>query len=590
MRLQISRSRNSESLYVIRSVYENGKRSTVVYEKLGTIQEVRARAGGRDPYEWAKEYIQDLNKREKEDAEEKIQVTLSPSIRLDESEKVKYNTGHLFFQKLFYQMGWNRLSRVIKEGSESEIPMNAILQMLLYTRILYPHSKKASLELYEDFLPAARAEKMQLHQVYRALDMVAENSDKIQEYVYKSTEKYCKRNTKVLYYDCTNFFFEIEEEDDFRRYGHSKENRPLPIVQMGMFIDGDGVPLAVTCYPGNESEQGSLKPLEQKILKDFELSKFIVCTDAGLASSANRLFNCRKDRRFIVTQSLKMLSEPLQEWALEPKGWFLEGEMTGKTYDITKLAEEVYKEKLFYKEQIVEIAGLTQRLVVTYSIKYRDYLRSIRQRQIDRAVKAVNKPAYEKEQKGQNDYRRFVQTSFFTDDGEVSSIKKTNLDSDRIKYEEKFDGFYGICTNLFPADEDHPDGTSVAEILQTNRMRWQIESCFRELKSEFKARPVYLSRENRIRAHFLLCFLSLILLKYLEKKLRDYGFLDFTTDSLLSQLRNLQMLHLKGFGFVPAFNPTPLTTALQDAFGFHIDSQIVSEKTMKKITAVSSVH
>lgn len=588
MRLQISRSRNAESLYVIRSIYKNGKRSTVVYEKLGTIQEVRKKAGEKDPYEWAKEYIQELNKKEKAEAEGKIQVTLSPDVRLEEYEKVKYCAGHLFFQKLFYQMGWNRLSKVIKAGSESEIPMNAIVQMLLYTRILYPHSKKASLELYEDFLPAARAEKMQLHQVYRALDLVAENADAIQEFVYKSTEKYCQRNTKVLYYDCTNFFFEIEEEDDFRKYGHSKENRPLPIVQMGMFIDGDGVPLAVTCFPGSDNEQKSLKPLEEKILKDFELSKFIVCTDAGLASRANRLLNCRDDRRFIVTQSLKTLAEPLQEWALEPIGWYLEGDSSGKTYDITKLDEESCKEKLFYKEQIVEIAGLTQRLVVTYSIKYRDYLRSVRQRQIDRAVKMVNKPANDKETKGQNDFRRFVQTSFFTDEGEVSSIQKKTLDRDRIQHEEMFDGFYGLCTNLLPADEDHPDGTSVAEILQINRMRWQIENCFRELKSEFKARPVYLSRKNRIQAHFLLCFLSLILLKYLEKKLKDHGFTDFTTDSLLSQLRNLHMIHLKGYGYLPAFNPTPFTSALQDAFGFHIDTQIVSEKSMKKIVSVSN--
>lgn len=589
MRLQISKSKNAESFYVIRSVYEKGKRTTMVYEKLGTLQEVKEKARGADPYIWAKAYVEALNKKEQEEKEEEILLKLTPGVRMSDTTKIKYNAGHLFFQKLFYRMGWNKLSGIMKTGTDSEIPMNGILQMLLYTRILYPRSKKASWELNADFLPSARAEKIQLHQVYRALDMIAENSDKIQEYVYKSTAKYCKRNTEVLYYDCTNFFFEIEEEDDFRKYGHSKENRPIPIVQMGMFIDGDGIPLAVTCFPGNQNEQPSLKPLEEKILKDFELSRFIVCTDSGLASRANRIFNSRADRHYVVTQSLKSLPAPVQEWALEPKGWYLEGS-TEKTYDLTKLDEKACRDKLFYKEQVVDIAGLTQRLVVTYSIKYKEYLRSVRQRQIDRAVKTVTKTPQDMDHNSQNDFRRFVQIDFFTEDGEVSSVSQMKLNRETIRNEERFDGFYGICTNLMPWSEDHPEGTTAAEILRINKMRWQIEDCFRDMKSEFKARPVYLSRENRIRAHFLLCSLSLILLKYLEKALKDNGFTNFTTEDLLSQLRDLHMLHLKGFGYIPSFNATPLTNALQDSFSLPLYSEIVTENKMKKITAVSPAH
>ncbi len=588
MRLQISRSKNSESFYVIRSVYEKGKRTTVVYKKLGTLQEVTQKANGQDPYEWAKAYVAELNRKEKESVEPTLMIPLSPGADLDSNSRIKYKSGHLFLQKLFYQLGWNHISAMVKSGTDSEVPLNTILQMLLYTRILYPRSKKASWELYEDFLPAARAEKVQLHQVYRGLDLIAENSDKIQEFVYKSTGNYCKRNTDVLYYDCTNFFFEIENEDDFRKYGHSKENRPNPIVQMGMFIDGDGIPLAVTVFPGNQNEQSSLKPLEQKILKDFEMSRFIVCTDAGLASKENRLFNSRPDRRYVVTQSLKTLPGPVRDWALEKKGWFLEGDRERKLYDLDRINEDALRDGIFYKEQVVSIAGLVQRLVVTYSIKARDYQRSVRQRQIDRAVKTVTKKPADMDHTRQNDYKRLIQMSFFTEEGEVSTLKHLQLDTETIAKEEMYDGFYGICTNLLPPSEDHPDGTDALEILRINHMRWQIEDCFREMKTEFKSRPVYLSKENRIKAHFLLCSLSLILFKYLEKALKDHDFNDFSTEKLLSQLRDMELVHFKGFGYVPASNPSPILSALQDIFNVPLNKEIITEKGMKKITSVSS--
>lgn len=587
MRLQISKTKNAESFYVVRSVYEKGKRTNVIYEKLGTLPQVKQKAGSQDPYEWAQAYVAELNRKEKESVETTLMVPFSPDADLDSNSRIKYKSGHLFLQKLYYQMGWNRISGMVKAGTDSEIPLNTILQMLLYTRILYPRSKKASWELYEDFLPAARTEKVQLHQVYRALDLIAGNSDQIQEFVYKSTENHCKRNTDVLYYDCTNFFFEIENEDDFRKYGHSKENRPNPIVQMGMFIDGDGIPLAITVFPGNQSEQKSLKPLERKILKDFELSRFIVCTDAGLASSENRLFNSRPDRRYVVTQSLKTLPEPVREWALEKKGWFLEGDRERKFYDLGTIDEVVFRDGIFYKEQIVTIAGVVQRLVVTYSVKARDYQRSIRQRQIDRAVKTVNVKPQEMDHNRQTDYKRLIQMSFLTEDGEACAVKQLRIDTETIAKEEMYDGFYGICTNLLPPSEDDPNGTDALEILRINHMRWQIEDCFRELKTEFKSRPVYLSRENRIKAHFLLCSLSLILLKYLEKALTDHGFTDFSTEKLLDQLRDLELVHFKGFGYVPASNPSPILSALQDIFRIPISKEIITEKNMKKIVAVS---
>ena len=580
MRLQTVKSKNAESFYVVKSVYDKGKRSNVVIEKLGTIAEVKAKAGDKDPHEWAKEYVDKLNKDALEGHEGEIAIRLSPNRQMDSGKQAKYNVGQLYLSSLYHILKWDRIMNDIGKRGKTEYDLNSIVQMLLYTRILYPASKKSSLELSSRFIKETKAD---LHQVYRALDLLAENMDKIQEEVYKSTEEYCKRNTEVLYYDCTNFFFEMEEEDEFRKYGKSKEHRPNPIVQMGMFIDSDGIPLAVSLFPGNENEQKSMKPLEQKILDDFKLSQFIVCTDSGLASTANRRFNGTKDRRYVVTQSLKSLSKPVMEWALYPKEWYKEGDKTHRKYDINEIDESAEKDSVFYKERVETIAGLDQRLIVTYSVKAKQYQRSVRERQINRAMKTVNSSSGDMTHFGQNDYRRLLQVSFFTHDGEIAENQELALDVDTIKNEEQFDGFYGICTNLLPKSERYPDGKTALDILRINHMRWQIEDCFRDLKAHFKSRPVYLSNKNRIKAHFLLCCLSLILFKYVEKEVNAKATSSYTSDQLLQHLRNLEMLHMRGFGYIPAFELSPLQMSLQDALSIKLDAQITTEKEMKKI-------
>ena len=352
---------------------------------------------------------------------------------------------------------------------------------------------------------------------------------------------------------------------------------------MGMFIDGDGIPMAVTLFPGNENEQGSLKPLEKKILKDFALSQFIVCTDSGLASSANRRFNSTESRHYVVTQSLKTLPQPVMEWALESAGWKKEGAPLQYDYNLQEIDEEREKDAIFYKEQVVRIGGLDQRLIVTYSVKAKYYQRFVRERQISRAVKTVNAHPENMTRYQQTDYRRLIQMSFLTDEGEVSTQKNLAIDAEAIAREEQFDGFYGICTNLLPKSEKHPEGKTTLDILRINHMRWQIEDCFRDLKSHFKSRPVYLSNENRIKAHFLLCCLSLILFKYLEKAVHDASSESFSSEQLLTHLRDLEMLHMKGFGYIPAFSSSPLMSALQNAISLPLDTQITTDKTMNKI-------
>lgn len=288
----------------------------------------------------------------------------------------------------------------------------------------------------------------ELHDIYRALEVISGENEFIQSELYKNSLKISKRNTGVLYYDCTNYFFELEQEDGLKQYGPSKEHRPNPIVQMGLFMDGDGIPLAFNITSGNTNEQTTLTPLEEKILEDFKLSKFIVCTDAGLASNANRKFNDKEERAFITTQSIKKLRKHLMEWALDENGWKLTND--SKKYNIKDIDknEDLYKDKIFYKERWINENDLEQKLIVTYSIKYRNYQQQIRNSQIERAKQAIKNNSIKLDKCNQNDYKRFVNKTNITKDGEIANTKILSLNTEQIEKEEKFDGFYGVCTNL----------------------------------------------------------------------------------------------------------------------------------------------
>ena len=564
MRLSISKSKNSTSLYVIKSIYENGVRTTKIVEKLGTTKELEEKLNGQDPIEWAKKYIEELNKKEKEDKREII-VKYSPVKVIEKDENHLFNGGYLFIQQIYYALGLHKICNEISSKYKFSFDLNSVLSRLTYGRILFPASKLATNQLAQKFIEPPNFE---LQHIYRALEVIAKESNFIQSQLYANSLKISKRNTGVLFYDCTNFFFEIEQESGIKQYGLSKEHRPNPIVQMGLFMDGDGIPLAFSINKGNTNEQITLNPLEKQILTDFNLSKFIVCTDAGLASADNRKFNDKEDRAFITTQSLKKLKKHLKEWALDPIGWQLEDDI--KTYDITGLDEDKFKDKIFYKERWIKEDGLEQKLIVTYSIKYRNYQRLIRKNQIERAIKTITTNPTKLNKSNQNDYKRLIKKTHCTSEGEIAEKDIYCIDNDLIAAEEAFDGFYAVCTNL----EDE-----ASEIVRVNKRRWEIEDCFRIMKSEFKARPVFLSRDDRIEAHFMTCFISLIIYRLLEKKLGE----KYTCHDILKNLKEMDFYQIKGEGYIPTYSRNDLTDDLHEAFGFRTDYQIVSNQQIKNI-------
>ena len=556
--------------HVIQDVKRNGKRSTEIIENLGNASTIRAKYGIEDVDAWADEYIRKL-RAENSEKDHKVLIPFNTTQMIKSGEQLSFNAGYLFLQKIYYQLGIPSICSKIKKNSSFEYNLDSILSRLIYGRILYPSSK---LSCNEQSKKLIEQPDFELHQIYRALSVLADNSELIQSELYKHSKSLVKRNTGVLFYDCTNYFFETEQEEGLKQYGVSKEHRPNPIVQMGLFLDKSGIPLAFCINPGNTNEQTTLKPLEQQIMKDFELSKFIICTDAGLSSTANRKFNNYGERSFITTQSIKTLKAPLKKWCLDTKGWRIDG--SDKEYDISKIEETPENErKIFYKQMLIEgydeerDISFDQTLIVTYSLQTKKYQRYIRQRQIERAQKLLNNPA-QADRNTQTDVKRFIKKTNITRDGEIAEKKVYELNEDAIKEEAQYDGFYAVCTNL----DDDP-----SEIARINHDRWEIEEAFRIMKTEFEARPVYLQRDDRIEAHFLTCFIALMIYRILEKKLDN----KYTCEEIIKTLREMDMRKVGNQGYIPAYTRTELTDALHTSAGIRTDYELTTPKAMAGI-------
>lgn len=572
MKVNTSKSKNAESFYIKQSYLDaNGKSTSRTIRKLGTLNELLPEHGPTrdDVMNWAKEQARiETEKYEQEKENHCLPVMFHPNRKIPHAEKRKFQGGYLFLQSIYYQLGLNRVCRKIRDRHHYEYDLNTILSDLIYTRILEPGSKRSSFLAAQGFLEPPQYE---LHDVYRALSVLAQESDLIQSEVYKNSNFLTKRNDHILYYDCTNYYFEIEQEEGNKKYGKSKEHRPNPIIQMGLFTDGDGIPLAFSLFPGNQNEQKSLKPLEQKVIGDFGCERFIFCSDAGLASESNRLLNHTANRAYIVTQSIKKLNSEYRELALDRKGFRRLSDH--KLVDLDQLTDKDY-DQLFYKEEPYSTKKLEQRLLIIYSPKYAAYQKEIREKQVERAASMLQSGNHKKTRKNPNDPARFIGKEAVTKEGEIADVLYY-LDEEKILQEARYDGLYAVCTDLF---EDSP-----GDILKISEGRWQIEACFRIMKTDFMARPVYLHRSERIQAHFLICFLSLLVYRLLEKKLNK----NYTCDEILNTLKSFEFADVQGQGFIPIYESTKLTDELHRISGFESDYEFITKRKMREIQKLS---
>ena len=571
MRLKVTKSKHKIHYSIIKDFTNlSGKRTTKVFENLGNQQQVEKRFGSIDAIDKIREYVDLLNN---ENKEEIVKKEFNPNKRISNNTKRKFNIGYLFLEKIYNKLDIKNICENIQNKYKFHFDLNEILSYLVFARIIYPSSKLETFKQCQNFIEQPT---FKLHDEYRALSYIANNMDYIQKELFNNSKKVINRNSRVIYYDCTNYFFEIDDEDNLRKYGISKEHKPNPIVGMGLFMDGDGVPLSCNIYPGNINEQKTLIPEENKIVNNFKLddTKIILCTDAGLASDEIKKFNIKDNRAFVITQSLKKLKESYKEKIFDKTGWRIANDLKNvynlEIIENDETLRKQYYDTLFYKIIETETKSTKQDLIVTFSFKYFDYNRNIRNNQIERAKKSIETNEVTRKGKNQNDYRRFIDTLNSTDNGEIAENITYSINQNIISEEEKYDGYYALTTNLIG---------DVNEILKIVKGRWEIEESFRIMKSDFLARPVNLSREDRIKAHFMICFISLFIYRILEKKI-NYK---YTTSQILDTLRNMDMIEHKGIGFEPIYERTQITDDLHEVFLFNTDFEIVSYKKIKKI-------
>ncbi len=593
-RISYSKSKNATTYYLIEDYRRNGKRTTKTLETIGNIQKVSqlAKNEGIDVDTWLKNYLANYIKEHNISNEPEYVIIKKDANKLIPMNKTnKFNVGYLFLKDIYYSLKIDKIVKYISKKYKFEFDLNEVLSCLVFSRIIYPASKLKTYELSKNFIETPN---LDLNHMYRGLTYLNKELDYIQKETYNNSKNIVNRDTRILYYDCTNYYFDISEEDDLRKYtGNAKDKKSKPVVGMGLFMDGNGLPIAMNIFPGSDNESTTLIPLQEKIANDYNLTnkKTIICTDAAMCTDEIKKFNVKDGRAFVITQSLKKLKKEYKEEVFNDGDWRIVGDLTHiyKISDILSDEEsrKEHSETIFYKIVQTETDHVVQDLIVTFQIKYMDYLKNVRDSQIERAKKKIKSNEDGKKMKlsnNPNDYRRLIKE-------EVTTIKKESkketknenslnekekysysyfIDEEIIKEEEKYDGYYGVTTNL---------NGDIKEILNIAKNRWEIEESFRILKTDFNSGTIYLSKEDRIAAHFLTCFMSLLIYRILENKL-DYK---YTNTQIIEKLREMEVYEEKNAGYSPAYVRTDLTDDLHEIFGFRTDFEIISYKNFENI-------
>ena len=586
MRLKKTVTKSNTTYCIIRD-YKNlqGKRTTAIYEALGNEEKLIERFGKDHTMDKVQEYIDSLNQYIAEGKEPPVLLSLDPNKQIEKDVNRSFFLGHLFLRKIYYDLGIDKICENIQKKYRFTFDINSVVECLVFARIIWPASKLSTFQQSKKFIGHYNFD---LQHVYRTLTYLAQEINTIQKELFNHSNQVIDRNYKVIYYDCTNFFF-YTEENDFQRHGISKQHQPFPLVQMGLFMDADGYPFAMNINSGNTSESTTMIPSEQEFLNEYNMKgkNIIVCTDAAMCTDEIKNFNIKEGRGFVITQSIKKLSNELQELALDKTGW----RILGNIHDIYNLediendseARKAYYNKIFYKEIECETKSVNQTLIVTFSFKYQEYQHNLKTHQLERARKLVEetnkknrnaKKAKDIEKikvtKNQNDPKRFIKGVAITDTGEVASNIEYMIDEDIYKTEEKYNGFYGITTNLID------DTETIVKVMQG---RWEIEESFRIMKNDFDSGTVHVSNKIRIKGHFITCYLALFIYRYLEHQLKD----KYTVHEIVSKLQEMKALEHKGKGYEPDYTRDNLTDDLHRFLGLNTDTEIITYKKIQKI-------
>ena len=612
MKLWYDRKSNNPT-YFVQKGYRNGKKTTTKnIARIGKHSELLLITD--DPLAYAREQVARYNEEEKNGrVPMEVKIDFNEKIKISNdlvSSSTNLNIGYLFLQKLYHDLEIGSFFRSITNDSRITFDPNLVNRFLTFARILEPDSKLGTYDHLEHYY-----EKPDFNYVHilRTMDILQDHYEDYISWLFEKSNSIVKRNTSVCYYDCTNYYFEIESQDEdyvdevtgeiikgLRKYGPSKQHQPAPLVEMGLFMDADGIPLSMCITSGSDNEQTTAIPLEQQLTKMFRGKKFIYCADAGLGSLNIRNFNSMGGRAFVVTQSIKQMSDTLKEAVFNDHEYRLLSSdepisvAALKNFDKNDSDNlELYKDKAykilqadkaydlgFFEEKICRdgrkrkvkaTAAVPQKIIITFSRKMMEYQRFIRNRQIERAKKLLRNLDPDTYKKGPHDVTRFIKRTSSSRSGEKVT-DAYEIDQSVIDAEEKYDGYYAVATNL-----DDP----AKEIIRISSQRYRIEDCFRVMKSNFSARPVYHQKRERIIAHFMICFTALLIYRLLEKKLDQQG-IHFTVENIVETLRNMEIDNLEDMCFKSTYTGSQVCTALNAAFDLGLDKKYYQPKELNK--------
>jgi len=605
--------KSANPTYFIQQGVRNGKKTTTRnVKRIGRHNDLLAITD--DPLNYAKRQVEEYNKEYRDgkvdlsikfDFEEKLAATDDIA-----SKSSLLNIGYFVLQHIYHDLKLGKFFFEAGSNTRATFDCNTINRFLTFARVLDPASKLDTSEKLDTYYEQP---SFDYQHILRFMDILERNYDAYLEHLFENSGNIIKRNTSVCYFDCTNYYFEIESEDGeyideatgevlkgLRKYGPSKDHKPNPLVQMGLFMDGNGIPISMCISPGSDNEQLCVIPLEKKIASMFRGQKFIYCADAGVGSIDIRKYNSMGGRAFIITQSIKKLSGQLQDAVFNDYGYRKLSDNASATIGYMKEFDrfdkdnsELYDDKIYkvidagravdlglYEEKtfkngktqrVKSKAFLPQKIIITFSRKAMEYQRYIRNAQIERAKKILEYKNVEDVKKGPNDVRRFIKRTSVGKSGEKASDHFA-IDQDVIEAEEKYDGFYAVATNL----ED-----DVRAILGISDNRYKIEDCFRVLKTNFKARPAFHRNRKRIVAHFMICYTALLIYRLLENKLDQYG-THFTTDNILDTLQNMNVANIKDSLYAATYTASDVCTSLNGIFGLGLDKKYYQPKELNK--------
>ncbi len=605
--------RLSNPTYYIQEGFRNGKKVTSKnVGKIGKHSELLKLTD--DPLSYAKEHIAKLN-------EERNKTKVTLEMRLDLNQKIqsstelisssnRLNIGYLILQKLYRALDIDSFFKNVTEDSKITFNPDQVNRFMTYARILEPDSK---LGTYDHLYRYYESPDFEYIHMLRTMDIMEQNYDEYLSHLFHHSETIVKRNTSICYFDCTNYYFEIETGDDdyidevtgevikgLRKFGLAKDHKPNPLVEMGLFMDANGIPLTMCITSGSDNEQTTAIPLEKQLTKMLAGKKFIYCADAGLGSLNIRQFNSMGGRAFIVTQSIKKLSEVLKDAVFNDFDYRLLSSNKPVTIKQMKSFDKnlddnlpLYNDKAYktvYADKAVDVglsedivqkngkiktvkskARLKQRIIITFSRKMMEYQRAIRNRQIERAKKLLKDLDPDTYKKGSHDVTRFIKRTSTGKSGEKATDTFT-INQDVIAEEEKYDGYYAVATNL---DDD------TKKILAISSQRYKIEDCFRVMKTNFSARPVYHRNRERIKAHFMVCFTALLIYRLLEAKLDANG-THFSTENIIETLKNMEVVNFQDMFYLSAYSDSQVCSALNSVFDSGLDKKYYLPKELNK--------